>query len=167
MHSSKWKGIFWLVETLFYLVFRYFCQWLLFFLVQWKRIFETNPSLQLVETNFLPFLVKAFSVQCKLIFQQILHSGQWRLIFWLVKTILFIYLKYPFHLKQFFHLLAIYFKRILYYSQWQRIFCLVETIFFYSHFFLETIIAIRGRPIFFKKSHFCWRKPFSSIFFRY
>ena len=72
-----------------------------------------------------------------------LHSGQWKPFFQ--------YLKYPFHWKQFFHLFEIYFKRILYYSQWQRIFCLVETIFFHSHF-LETIIAIRGRPIFKKES---------------
>ena len=54
------------------------------------------------------------------------------------------YFKYPFHWKQFFHVLEIYFKRILYDSQWQRVFFLVETIFFHSYF-LETIIAIRGR----------------------
>ena len=51
-----------------------------FFFVQWKRSFQTNLSFQLVETNFFPFLGKAFPVQCKLIFQQILHSGQWKLI---------------------------------------------------------------------------------------
>ena len=41
-------------------------------------------------------------------------------------------------------------KQILYYSQRQQIFYLVETIFFHSHFFLETITVIRGRPIFLK-----------------
>ena len=39
---------------------------------------------------------------------------------------------------------------MLYQSQWQRIFLLVEPIFFHSYFFLETIIAIRGRPKFLK-----------------
>ena len=42
---------------------------------QWKHIFC------LVKTKFFPFLVKAFSVQCKLIFQKILHSGQWKISF--------------------------------------------------------------------------------------
>ena len=91
-----------------------------------------------------------FSSSGNEILKRILHSGQWKRIFLLVETILFQYLKYPFHWKQFFHLLEIYFKRILYYSQWQRIFCLVETIFLFLfiQIFLETIIAIRGRPIF-------------------
>ena len=68
---------------------------------------------------------------------------------WLMETILCQYLEYPFHWKRFFHLLEIYFKRIHYYSQWQRISFLAETIFFHSlFFFLETIIASRGRPTF-------------------
>ena len=61
-----------------------------------------NPSFWLVETIFYPFLVKALSVQCTLIFQQILHSGQQKLLFWPAKTILFQYLKNSFHWKQFF-----------------------------------------------------------------
>ena len=70
---------------------------------------------------------------------------------WLMPTIFCQYLEYHFHWKWFFHLLEIYFKRIPYYSQWQRIFFLVETIFIHSlFFFLETIIASRGRPKFLK-----------------
>ena len=53
------------------------------------------------------------------------------------------------------------FKQILYYGQWQRVFCLVETIFFYSYF-LETIIAVTRRPIFFKKKLFL---PVETVFF--
>ena len=72
------------------------------------------------------------------------------MIFLLVETILFQYLKCSFHWEQFSHLLEIYYKRILYYSQWQRIFCLVETIFLFIQIHLETIITIRGRPKFLK-----------------
>ena len=121
-----------------------------------------------METISLTFLVKAFSVYfyCKLIFQQILRSGQSELIFLLVETILFQYLKYPFHWKQFFHLLQMYFKRILHYSQWQWIFCLVGTIFFHSHI-LETIMAIKGRPIFLKNSSFLLEETIFFNLFRY
>ena len=65
-----------------------------------------------METNFFPFLVKAFSVYLNLFFNRsfILAS----------RNHFFQYLKYPFYWKQFFHLLEIYFKRILYYSQWQH-----------------------------------------------
>ena len=80
-----------------------------------------------------------------------------------METLLFQYLKYPFHSKQFFYLVEIYFKRILYYRQRQQIFCLVETIFFHSHF-LETIIAIRRRPIFKKKNLFL---PEETVFFNF
>ena len=62
-----------------------------------------------------------------------------------------------------FFILWKYFKQILYYGQWQQIFSLAETIFFHSYFSFKTIIAIRGRLLF-KKSYFCWWKPFSSIF---
>ena len=72
-----------------------------------------------------------FSSSGKVVLKRILHSGQWKRIFWLVETILFQYLKYNFHWKQFFLFLGNNFKRILYQSQSQRIFCLVETIFRY------------------------------------
>ena len=46
----------------------------------------------------------------------------------------------------------IYFEWIFYYSQWQRIFCLLETI----QILLETVNAIRGKPLFLKNSYFCY-----------
>ena len=101
---------------------------------------------------------------CKIIFQQILHSGQWKLIFWLVETILCQYLKYLFHWKQFFHLLKIYFKRILYHRQCQQIFFLVETTFFHSHFFGNHYCNQR-EAIILKKSCFCQKKPCSLFVF--
>ena len=117
---------------------------LVFFSSSGNVSFQTNLSFWLVETHFLAngnqfFSGKAFPLS-KLIFQQILHSGQWRLILWLMETISCQYLKYPFHWKRFFHLLEIYFKRILYYSQWQ----LVETIFFHSHFSWKPLLQLEG-----------------------
>ena len=87
------------VKKFFYSIFRYSCHCQLYFLVQWKRIFETNPSFRIVETTFFPIcqillVVKAFiSVQCKHIFHQILHFGQWKLTFGLVETNLFQFLR--------------------------------------------------------------------------
>ena len=135
------------------------CHCQLYFSTQRKRIFKAfwlvETHFCLVETlflsifqSFLPVIVFFLSSK-NVVLKRILHSGQWKLIFWIVDTILCQYLKYPFHWKQFFHLLEMSFKRILYYSQWQRIFFLVETIFFHSHF-LETIITIRGRRKFLK-----------------
>ena len=99
----------------------------------------------------IPYIYAGFLSPSKnVVFKQILHIGQWKWIFRLVETIPFPYLKYLLHWKQFIHLLETYFKRILYYNQWQRISCLLETIFFIQ-IFLETIIAIGGRPIFNKK----------------
>ena len=57
-----------------------------------------------------------------------------KLIFCLVETISFQFMKYFFYWKQFFHLLEIYFKPILYYGHWQQIFCLIGTILFHSYF---------------------------------
>ena len=93
--------------------------------------------------------------------KRILHSGQWKRIFWLVENILFQYLKYPFHL----HLLEIYFKRILYYSQWQRILCLVEMIFFHSDFFGNHYYNIREANIYKKDLISARRNHFLHFFF--
>ena len=117
----------------------------------------------------IPYIYGGFlSPNENVVFKQILHIGQWKCIFRLVETIPFPYLKYLLHWKQFIHLLETYFKRILYYNQWQRISCLLETIFFIQ-IFLETIIAIGGRPIFKKKSYFCYCRGnrFLQFFFRY
>ena len=123
-------------------------------------------AFRLVKTDFLPsgnHFLSIFRHFCQWQFffsssgnsflKRILHSVLWKLIFWLVETILFQSLKYPLII-----------LLIPYYSKWQWIFCLMETVFFHSHFF-ETIIAIRERPIFFKKSDLCLRKLFSSSFF--
>ena len=109
-----------------------------------------------METSFSPFLVQAFSVNCKLIFQQIPHSGEWKLIFWLAETIQ--YLKYPFHWNQFFHLLEVYFKWILHYSQWQGIFFLFlldETVFLiFFQILIRMEVAFRSSKIAFFKEYF-------------
>ena len=105
------KVIFWLVETLFYLFFRYFCHWftqipyIYLLLVYWKCIFERNSSFWPLETGF-----QASGNHFVPISQVSLS------------------------LKQFFTLLEICFKRIRYYCQWRRIFCLLETISFHSDF---------------------------------
>ena len=112
-NSGQWKGIFWLVETLFLKQLLDISTSGSFFSssgnVALKRILYSGQW----ESIFFTFLGKAFSVQCKIIFQQIFHFGQWKLIFWVVETILFQYLKHTFHWRQFFHLLEIYFKQIL------------------------------------------------------
>ena len=106
-----------------------------------------------------------FSSSGNVLLKQILHSGQWKWIFRLLKFILFQYLKYPFHWNQFFHLLQIYFKQMLKQSQRQRIFCLVETIFFHSDFFGNHYCNQRDANTYKKKSYFSWMKSFSSFFF--
>ena len=112
-NSGQWKGIFWLVETLFFKQLLDISASDSFSSssrnVVLKRILHSGQW----EPIFFTFLVKAFSVQCKIIFQQIFYSGQWKLIFCVVETILFQYLKHTFHWRQFFHLLEIYFKQIL------------------------------------------------------
>ena len=105
------------------------------------------------ENQFFPIFqillaLKPFSAWCKFIFTTNPLVCLVETVLWLVKTILFQFLKYHFCWKQFFHLVEKYFKRILYYGQWQRIFCLIGTILIHSYFLMSTIIAIRGRPIF-------------------
>ena len=113
-YSCRWRLIFCLVQTLFYLFFRHFCQWFIqipdiyasFFLILWKRSSEANASFWPVEMDFLasetilPNISNITSIE-----------------------------------SNFFYFLEINFKRILYYSQSQQILCLVETIFFHSDFF--------------------------------
>ena len=89
--ENVFLNAFWQVETLFFIYFWSFLPVIVFFSssgnVVFKRIFHSGQWKRifwLVETNFFPFLGKAFPVQCKLIFQQILHSGQWKLILWLI-----------------------------------------------------------------------------------
>ena len=94
--------------------------------------------------------------------KRILHSGQWKRIFWLVENILFQYLKYPFHL----HLLEIYFKQIIYYSQWQRILCFAEMIFFHSDFFGNHYYNIREANIYKKDLISARRNHFLQFFFQ-
>ena len=104
---------------------------------------------------FLPVII-FFSSSGNVILKRTLHSGQWKLIFWLVETILCIYLNIPsivfFNIPSTVFLsLGNIFEANLYYSQWQRIFCLVETIFLHSHFF-RNHYCNRGRPIFKKEN---------------
>ena len=54
------------------------------------------------------YMPVSFSFSENLVLKQIRHSSQWKLIFWLVETILFQYLKYTFHWKQLFHHVGIY-----------------------------------------------------------
>ena len=89
--------------------------------------------------------ISFFPPSANLFLQQILSSGQWKLIFWLVETLLLKFLQYPIYWKQFFHLMEIYFKRILYYGQWQRIF--VER-YSFIHIFFGSSIVFRGSPTF-------------------
>ena len=117
-----------------------------------------------------------FLPSVNLFLQHILYSCWWKLIFWLVETILLQFLNYHLYWKQLFHLVEIYFKWILYYDQWQRISFLIGRIFFHSYLF-QTIIAIRGRPIFtkisfllvepvffnFSRHWFKWKQSFSPL----
>ena len=65
-------------------------------------------AFRLVERDFLAthllsifqtFTPVFFSSRGNVFLKQILHSGQWKRIFWPVENILFQYLKYPFHWK--------------------------------------------------------------------
>ena len=73
-------------------------------------------------------------------------------LFWLVETILFQLLKYPFYWKQFFRLMEIYLNPLL--RPVARIFCLMGTIFFDSYFFWKQLLPLEGDH-YFKKSYFC------------
>ena len=120
----------------------------------------------LASGNHFIFFFFRYSWQLKLIppsVQQILYSGSCKLIFWLVETIWFQFLKYSFYWRQFFHLLEICFKRILYYDQWQRVFCLMRL---FIHIFFGTITAITRRPIF-KKILFLLLETVFFNFFRH
>ena len=76
-----------------------------------ERDFLTSGNIFFIYFSAIPasdlcryqtFISVSFSSSGNVVLKQILHSGQWELIFWLVETILFQYLKYPFHWKQFF-----------------------------------------------------------------
>ena len=161
MHSGQWKEIFCLVETLFLSIFQTFLRVAVFFSssgnVDLKQILDSgwwNPI-------FSPVLVKAFSVQCKLVF--LTNPSFWlmEIDFLASENHLFQYLKYSFLWKQLFNILNKSFITATgngFSVQWKR--------YSFIHIFLETIIAIRGRPIFKETSYFCQRKPFSSFFFQ-
>ena len=78
-----------------------------FFSVYWKRTFQTNPLFQLLEkdflssTNFLLYLRVFFllaetatNVSANQVFKDRTCSSSWKLLLWLVKTILFLCLRY-------------------------------------------------------------------------
>ena len=67
-------------------------------------------------------------------------------LFWLVETILFQFLKYPFYWKQFFPSHGNIFESFITASGTNFLFNGNDILWFM--FFLETIIAIRGRPLF-------------------
>ena len=109
----------------------------------WKWIF---CLLEIAFQTFLPVIVFFCLVQTYFS----TNPSFWLVKTDLVETIFFQFLKFPFHWREFFDLAEISFKRILYYCQWPLIFCLMVTKFFYSYvfYFFETIITVRGRPIF-------------------
>ena len=109
----------------------------------WNKSFILASGNQFL--SIFQIQISFFPSSANLFLQQILYSGQWKLIFWLVETLLFKFLKYPIYWKQFFHLMKIYFNRILYYGQWQRIF--VEP-YSFIHIFFGSSTVIRGRPTF-------------------
>ena len=109
--------------------------------VKWKRILNSFP---LVERDFLAsgntyhFFIFAsdlcryqtvtpvfFSSCGNAVLRRILHSSQWKRIFWLMETSLFQYLKYPFIGSSFFT------SCFLRYScRWKQLFHVVETYLF-------------------------------------
>ena len=99
----------------------------------------------------------------RLVLKQILHSGQWKLIFWLVEIILFQYLKYTFHWKRLFYHVGVYplLKAVA------TNFLFTENGILSLRFFFEIIIAIRRRPIFFlKQILFLLEETFFKFFFQ-
>ena len=96
------------------------------------------------------FMPVYFSSSENVVLKQILHSGHWKWIFRLVETILFQYLKYPFHWKQFFHLLK-YILNESYITATGNGFSVCWKRYSFIQIFLESIIAIKRKPIFFKK----------------
>ena len=89
------------------------------FSTHWKCVFDTYPSFWLIKTGLLASGNNFFSnlrYSClflpsvNLFLQHIHYSGQWKLIFWLVETILLQFLNYQLYWKQLFHLVEIYFK---------------------------------------------------------
>ena len=138
-----------------------------------RCIFETNCSFWMAETGYLvcenqffPFFrysyqLKLFSAYCKFIFTT-------NPLVWLMETDFLAsgnhfvhFLKYIFSWKQFFHLVEIYFKRILYYGQRY-----ISERHSFIHTFFETIIVIKGRPIF-KKLLFLLVEAVFFKFFRH
>ena len=123
---------------------------LLLYSGQWKLIFW------LVETILFQFLIKAFSIQFKLIFPRILHFGQRKLIFWLVETILIQFL-----IKAFSVQCKLIFQQTLHCGQWKLIFWLVETILFQ---FLVKAFYVQYKLIFQQTLHSCqWKLIFSLV----
>ena len=99
-----------------------------------------------METNF-------FSIFSESFFRLVYNYFSINPSFWPVEIDFLVSENHFVPISQIFNLLKAilpFLKQILYYSQRQQIFYLVETIFFHSHFFLETIIVIRRRPIFLK-----------------
>ena len=71
-------------------------------------IYIYNIYLYIYVCVYIIYMPFSFTFSENLVLKQIRHSGQWKLIFWLVETILFQYIKYTFHWKQLFHHVGIY-----------------------------------------------------------
>ena len=95
-HSGCWKRIIWLVQTIFYIFFQRLLPG-----VKWKRIFLTDFSFRLTETDFLSSGKSAFLFRALL---KVLKFGGANSCLW---------------------------KLRLYSRQQKGIFCLVKTVFFY------------------------------------
>ena len=181
-----WQLIFWLVEAIFFRPSWYTPATANFIFPSRRNVFL--KVFCLVESDFLAsenssfyrlseisahdlcrcqtFMPVYFSSSENVVLKQILHSGHWKRIFRLVETICSNISNIPSIGSSF----SVSWKYILnesYITATGNGFSVCWKRYSFIQIFLESIIAIKRKPIFFKKILFLLlqRKPFSSTFF--